>query len=240
MECETCEGRCSQILSKLGRGKLENLRKMMKSIRYRKGETIFQEGAPAFGLYIVCEGVVKLVKYSLDGKEQILKLIGPGEILGEKTMFDRSEYTAFAEALTDTSTKFIDRSTFMAFLKKHPQVSLKIIEKLSLELKRFQAKLLETSYTSSSSRLARVLLELGRKFGCTNGNGKILLVNTELRRSDFAGMVGISTETAIRTLSKFQRRNLISVNGRKIEILDVEALEDLTEPSPIELEENLI
>lgn len=240
MKCENCKGKCSQILAELSKDKLKDLRIMMKPIHYRKGETIFQEGAPAFGFYIVCKGVVKLVKYSLEGKEQILKLIGPGEILGEKTMFDGSEYTAFAEALDDTHTKFIDRPTFMAFLKKHPQVSLKIIEKLSLELKRFQSKLLETSYTSSSSRLARILLELGRKFGRRDGNGRILISNTELRRSDFAGMVGISTETAIRTLSEFQQKDLINVNGPRIEILDEDALEELTEPILIELEENLI
>ncbi len=240
MECDNCEQKCSQILSDLSKDKLENLRRMMKPIDYRKGETLFQEGAAAYGLYMVCKGIVKLVKYSMEGKEQILKLIGPGEILGEKTMLDGSVYTAFAQSLTDTHTKFIDRATFMTFLKSNPQVSLKIMEKLSRELKGFQTKLLEVSYTSSSSRLARLLLELGRKFGHENGDGKTVIDKTGLRRSDFAGMIGISTETAIRTLSEFKKRNLISVNGRKIEILDEKSLEDMTEPSLVELAENLI
>lgn len=240
MECENCEQKCSQILSDLSKDKLKNLRRMMKSLNYRPGETLFQEGTTAFGVYIVCKGIVKLVKYSMDGKEQILKLIGPGEILGEKTMLDGSVYTAFAQSLTDTHTKFIDRAAFMTFLKKNPQVSLKIMEKLSRELKGFQTKLLEVAYTSSSSRLARLLLELGKKFGHENGGGKTVIENTELRRSDFAGMIGISTETAIRALSEFRKRNLISLHGRKIEILNEETLKDMAEPSLVKLKENLI
>ena len=84
-----CCGECSWLFSGLGSETLEAIREMSRSLQYPKGEVVFQEGEPAFGLYIICKGKVKLAKHSLRGKKQILKLLGPGELLGEKTLFDR-------------------------------------------------------------------------------------------------------------------------------------------------------
>ncbi|NIT77170.1 MAG: Crp/Fnr family transcriptional regulator, partial [Thermoplasmata archaeon] len=66
---------------------------------------------------------------------QILKLVGPGEILGEKTMFDQEVYTAYAKTIEPTSLYFIERRAFLDFLRRHPKVALHLIEKLSRELK---------------------------------------------------------------------------------------------------------
>jgi CRP-like cAMP-binding protein len=111
-----CRGECSWIFSDLDEKGLKELRAMARPVSYDKGELIFQEGEPAFGFYVICTGKVKLAKHSPTGKKQILKLLGPGEILGEKTMFDREVYTAYAQTLEPTRMNFYQREPFIAFL----------------------------------------------------------------------------------------------------------------------------
>ena len=78
-----------RIFSDLKDKETAKLQESIRTIRYERGETIFPEGAPAFGFYLIFEGMVKLVKRSMRAKSQILKIVGPGEILGETTLFDK-------------------------------------------------------------------------------------------------------------------------------------------------------
>ena len=233
-----CCGECSWLFSGLGSETLETIRQMSRSLQYPKGEVIFQEGEPAFGLYIICKGKVKLAKHSLRGKKQILKLLGPGEVLGEKTLFDREVYTAYAETLEETTLHFIEREPFIAFLRGHPEVALKFIEKLARELKAFQDKLMEASYEGSLERLARLLLLMGKQYGVQTEKG--LDIGMELSRQELAELSGVATETAIRMLSRLKDRGLIALEGSKIYIVDREGLSKLAEPFLVALKENLL
>lgn len=233
-----CCGECSWIFSNLDAKALAEIRAMSKTFEYERGEIIFQEGEPAFGFYIICQGQVKLAKRSTDGKVQILKLLGQGEILGEKTMFDRETYGAYAKTLSRTRLHFLEREPFIRFLEKHPSVALRLIEKLSRELKAFEDKLVETAYKGSTERLARLLLLISKEYGIEEPNG--LYIGVELSRAELAELAGISTETAIRTLSRFKERGFIAIEGHKIYILDKESLGNLAEPFTITLKENLL
>lgn len=233
-----CCGDCSWIFSELGPEQRDQIRKMCRSLEYQKGEVIFQEGEPAFGIYIICEGKVKLAKHSLKGKKQILKLLGRGEILGEKTLFDREVYTAYAKTLERTRVHLIERAPFIAFLRENPEVTLNFIEKLARELKGFQDKLMETSYEGSLERLARLLLMMGNRYGVETENG--LDIGVELSRQELAELAGISTETAIRMLSRLKQRGLIGIEGTKIYLKQKEELTQLAEPFLVGLKENLL
>jgi len=233
-----CRGECSWLFADLDAKTLAEVRTMSKTVEYEKGEIIFQEGEPAFGFYIICQGQAKLAKRSPDGKVQILKLLGPGEILGEKTMFDRETYGAYAKTLSKAKLHFIEREPFMRFLEKHPSVALKLIEKLSRELKGFEDKLVETAYKGSTERLARLLLLMSKEYGVQEPQG--LYIGVELSRAELAELAGISTETAIRTLSRFKERGFIALEGSKIYILDKESLGNLAQPFAVTLRENLL
>ncbi len=233
-----CSGECSWLFADLSSEALGKIRRMSRRLHYPKGEVIFQEGEPAFGLYIICSGKVKLAKHSIRGKKQILKLLGPGEILGEKTLFDREVYTAYAETLEETTLHFIERAPFIEFLRDHPEVALKLIEKLARELKAFQDKLMEASYEGSLERLARLLLLMGKQYGVQTEKG--LDLGVELSRQELAELAGIATETAIRMLSRLKDRGLIALEGSKIYIVDREGLSELAEPFLITLKENLL
>ena len=229
---------CSWVFSDLD-GRLNiALCSLGKWLTYEKGQVIFQEGEPAFGLYVVCDGKVKLAKHSRHGKQQILKLLGSRELLGEKTMFDRGVYTAYAQALERTRVKYFERERFLEFLKHHPQVELKLIEKLSRELGGFEEKLIEVSYEGAHERIARLLCMMAEKFGSVQGQG--LYIGLELSRQELAEFAGISTETVIRTLSRFKKRGLVELEGHKIYLVNQEALKNLVKYFPVPLKENIL
>ncbi len=216
-----------RIFSDLKPKDLENLKKSVRRISYGRGEIIFQEGAPAFGFYLVFEGMVKLVKRSTRAKSQILKIVGPGEILGETTLFDKGSHNAYAKTLEPVVVGFIERGDFFYFLEHHPKTIFRLYERLSEELKAFQNKLAERSYSSSKERLARLILLLGKS-------------GVELSRAELAEMAGVSSKTAIRTLSELESRGIIAIESRKIKILREDYLQKIMEPFSVELNANLI
>jgi len=215
------------IFSGLKEKDLEKLRESTRKIKYGQGEIIFQEGAPAFGFYLIFEGMVKLVKRSTRAKSQILKIVGPGEILGETTLFDKGSHNAYAKTLEPVVVGFIERGDFFYFLERHPKTIFRLYERLSEELKAFQNKLAERSYSSSKERLARLILYLGKS-------------GVELSRAELAEMAGVSSKTAIRTLSELESRGIIVIESRKIKILREDYLLKIMEPFPVDLHANLI
>jgi CRP-like cAMP-binding protein len=216
-----------RIFSDLKEKEIQKLQETSRRIKYGRGEIIFPEGAPAFGLYLVFEGMVKLVKRSMRAKSQILKIVGPGEIIGETTLFDKGTYNSYAKTLEPVVVGFIERGDFFYFLERHPKTIFRLYQKLSEELKAFQNKLAERSYSSSKERLARLILHLGKS-------------GVELSRAELAEMAGVSSKTAIRTLSELESRGIISIESRRIKILREEYLQKIIEPFSIELDPNLI
>lgn len=216
-----------KIFSDLSQKGMAELERVTKRIKYGPGEIIFQEGAPTFGLYFIHEGRVKLVKRTLGGKKQILKLSGAGEILGETTLFDKGSHIAYAKTLQDSQVGFVERGDFFHFLEKNSAASFRIFEHLSEQLKAFQCRLAERSYNGSKERLARLILKLGES-------------GIELSRTELAEIAGVSSKTAIRTLGELEDRGFITVEDRKIAVLEEESLMNLAEPFPVSLDENLI
>ncbi len=229
-----CAG-CSWIFTGLDREGQQELCKLMRSVEYGEDEAIFHEGTPAFGFFIICSGKAKLIKQGPAGKRHLLKIVGPGELLGEENLFDGGTHTASARTIEPTRARFIKREDFLDFLKRHPMIALQLAEKVARELQSFQAKLIETAYESCRARLARLLLALAEKYGTVEGE-----IQARISRTDLAEMAGISTETAIRTLGEFEERGLISLKRRKIAILDRTRLEEVATPLGAEPIENLL
>ena len=126
-----------RIFSDLKDKELAKLQESVRSISYGRGEIIFQEGAPAFGFYLIFEGMVKLVKRSMRAKSQILKIAGPGEILGETTLFDKGSHNAYAKTIDSVVVGFIERGDFFYFLERHPKTIFRLYAKLDFQWKKF-------------------------------------------------------------------------------------------------------
>lgn len=236
--CPGCGTDCSYIFQGLPEGAWEELGTVMRPVELGVGEPVFHEGMPAFGLYILCRGKVKLAKHTPGGHSQILKLLGPGEILGEKTLFDQETYTCYAKALEPSQLRFIPRDDFLAFVRRYPEVALRLVEKLSRELKVFGDKLVEITSRSAKERVARVLLELAHAFGKEREEG--LDIGVELPRAELAEMAGVSTETAIRILSELRERGVLNLPGHRIVVLKPDVLGGLAHPFRTFLRENLV
>lgn len=231
---------CSWVFAELSSEEFCELTELMRFGKFEKGEVIFQEGTSSSGLYVVCKGRVKVLQQSqVNVKKQLLKLIGPGELLGECTLFDdQGLYTSLAQTISESELSFIEKDSFIRCIKRKPQICIKLIEKLSRELKAFQSKLIETSYQNIEARLSRLILLMADKFGVKKDSG--IDVNLQLSRSELAEMAGVTTETVIRTLSKLREGDLITLDGANVFIKDKKSLQKLTKPLPVILTENIL
>ncbi|MCR4405192.1 MAG: Crp/Fnr family transcriptional regulator [Candidatus Acetothermia bacterium] len=237
--CSECrQESCSWIFSELSPEEFARFTRLVRHVTYDAGEAVFHEGGLQFGVYVVCRGKVKVVEKSPNGKRQILKLLRAGEILGEESLFADGGYIAFARTLEPSTLAFITKDKFLEFIKEHPSVTFKLLDKLARELVAFRSKLVEVAYGSSEERLARLLLAIGEQFGRAEA-GRVEL-GLDLSRTELAELAGVAPETAIRTLARLREARLIQLEGHRIILLDPQGLRQLARPLPIAVRENLL
>ena len=187
---------------------------------YQKGESIFFEGEPANGFYMVGEGKVKIFKMSLGGKEQILHIFGEGEIFGEVPVFHGMPFPASAETLAATRLLFFPRDTFVALVTRNPSIALNMLAVLSMRLRRFTVQIENLSLKEVPARLAGYLLYLLEE------QNREDYVELEISKGQLASLLGTIPETLSRIFAKMSEEGLIEVAGRRINILDRPGLEE--------------
>ena len=185
---------------------------------FKKGGLIFSEGDVANGLFIVASGAVKVFKASMDGKEQILHILGPGEPFGEVPVFSGQSFPANAQATVDASVLFIKRSAFVNLIVKNPSLALNMLAFLSLRLRQFAVQVESLSLKEVPGRLAGYIIYLSEQQKNTR---KIYL---GISKGQLASLLGTIPETLSRIFLKMNQQGLISVKGGEIEILDLEKL----------------
>lgn len=217
-ECQTCTSRVLGVLCDLDSQSLNECNDHKTTNAYKKGQVIFYEGNQAFGLYCLFSGRVKLYKTGVDGKQQIVRIAGPGDLLGYRALFAGEPYPATGEVMEDATICCMDRNAFFPLLSKNPSLALNIIKKLSKELR--QAEDLATSIAQRSvrERMAELLLMLKEAYGKPAKKG--VRIDLQLSREELGDMIGITQETAIRLLSEFKQDGMIEVKDREISILN--------------------
>ncbi|MFO7715383.1 Crp/Fnr family transcriptional regulator [Desulfosarcina sp.] len=190
--------------------------------RYRRGESIFMEGDLADGFYIVADGQVKIFKTSLDGKEQILHIYGPGNLFGEVPVFSGSRFPANAESLSGSHILFLPRNAFVRLIAAHPSLSMNMLAELSMRLRQFTVQIENLSLKEVPSRLASYLIYLARE----QDNQKH--VTLAISKGQLASLLGTIPETLSRIFAKMSAQDLIRVEGKEIYLLDPLGLEDLS------------
>lgn len=186
--------------------------------KFGKGESIFLEGDPGNGFYMVAEGKVKIFKMSFAGKEHILHIFGPGEPFGEVPVFHGKPFPANAEALVNSGLIFFSREQFVALVHAHPTIALNMLAVLSLRLRRFVDQIENLSLKEVPARLAGYLLYLLEEQGSEE------CVELEISKGQLASLLGTIPETLSRIFAKMSEEGLIDVDGKKIRILDRGAL----------------
>jgi len=186
--------------------------------KFRRGESIFFEGEEAAGFYMVGQGRVKVFKMSLDGKEQILHIFGPGEPFGEVPVFHGSPFPANAVSIEPSVMLFFPRQSFIDLINSTPSLALSMLAVLSLRLRRFAAQIESLSLKEVPARLAAHLIYLTEEQQNTD------TVILDIPKGQLASLLGTTPETLSRILTKMSAEGLIRVKGKKIDILQYDTL----------------
>jgi len=201
---------------------LEDVRRIAIGKDFKKGEAIFFEGDEADGFYVVVAGRVKVFKLSLDGKEQIFHILGPGEPFGEVPVFAGEDFPANAEAMVASRLFFFPRKAFTGLISEDPSLALNMLAILSKRLRQFTVQVEHLSFKEVPGRLAVYLLYLSDQKG---GQAHVRLA---ISKGQLASLLGTIPETLSRILAKMSKAGLIRVEGPRIEIVDRQGLELLS------------
>lgn len=181
--------------------------------RYPQGATIFSEGDASDAVYILREGLVKLISLSEKGTETILHILKADEIFGELLLAEEKRpFTAIA--IEDILITIIPRESFLALLSSVPTIGTNFARLLSRRLTKIQKGLAEFSHTWSYHRLAKVLLGLSEQHGEEVPAGT--LIRLRLTHEDLANMIGTTRETVTTQLNKFERMGLLHREDRHL------------------------
>jgi CRP-like cAMP-binding protein len=225
MHIEAVLKRCP-LFSGLEDREIAEIQAISASKRYPKGTVIFSEDEEAKGFFVLISGRVKVFKLSPEGKEQILHIISPGETFAEAALFAGSTYPAFAESLAETRALYFSKEGFLNLIRRNPQISLNMIASLSHWLRKFVSLVEELSLKDVSARLSKYLVDLSAKSGRSSERG--IEFELDINKSQLASQLGTISETLSRALRKLRDRRIIEVEGKKITILQKEALEDIS------------
>ena len=187
-----------------------------------RGRTLFNEGDPGDRLYVVTEGKIKLGRTAADGRENLLAILGPGEMFGELSLFDPGPRTATATAVTDTSVLGLGHDELEPWLTGRPEVAAQLLGALAQRLRRTNEAMADLVFSDVPGRVAKALLDLARRFGVQSEDG--LHVTHDLTQEELAQLVGASRETVNKALADFASRGFLRLEARAVVILDIERL----------------
>ncbi len=211
------------IFSGLSETELDFLAQHTVPRRFSAGETVFAEGEPCAGLYVVESGHVRIFKSSAGGREQVLSVDGPGSSIAELPVFDGGNYPASVTAMDNATLLFVSKQDFQALCLTHPQVALKVLRVVGSRLRRLVGIIEELSFTTVRHRLAAFLLRLARSTGKSTPAG--VDITLPVSNQELASQIGTVRELVSRNLSRLQAEGMLKIDGRVVVIADLKALE---------------
>lgn len=225
-DCLHCEHRHLRVFCNLTPEALEQYDRIGILMNFERGAKLFSEGDPVRNIYVICHGQVKISSVSRSGRALILKIAGPGDLMGLSAALADVPYEVSAEVIESCQVKVIRRQEFLDLLEQHGVASMRAAQSLSSAYMTvfYDAKRLALS-NSAAGRLARVLLDWGRAVAAGRAELKFTMT---LTHEELANMAGISRETVTRLLSQFRRDQWVNVRGSSMTILQPDQLEKLT------------
>ncbi|UOE19185.1 Crp/Fnr family transcriptional regulator [Thermobifida halotolerans] len=198
------------------------LRSSITEVRLGRGQTLFSEGDEGDRLYVMLSGKVKLTRTSADGRENLLAVLGPSEMLGELSLFDPGPRTASAVAVTDAVLAGLGHDDLRPFIMRQPEVAVHLLKALATRLRRTNDVVADLVFTDVPGRVAKALLDLAERFGKEGEDG--LHVHHDLTQEELAQFVGASRETVNKALAEFALRGWLRIEAKAVVLLDIERL----------------
>ena len=215
--------RLAPLFTALDDAQAASLRASMDSVKIAKGGILFREGDEGEHVYVIVDGKLKLGTSSTDGRENLLSILGPGEMFGELSLFDPGPRTSTATAVTDAKLLSLSHEKLIPWLKGNPEVSLHLLARLAQRLRRTNEAVGDLVFSDVPGRVAKALIDLGARFGKQTDEG--LYVHHDLTQEELAQLVGASRETVNKALADFAGRNWLKLDGRAVLITDLDRLE---------------
>lgn len=199
------------------------LRTSMTPVNVHKGQQLFHEGDPGERMFIITEGKIKLGNTAPDGREGLLAILGPSELLGELSLFDPGPRTATATALTDSTLLALHHSALRPWLAGRPEVAEALLRALAQRLRRTNDQMADLVFSDVPGRVAKTLIELGDKFGQEFPDG--IHVTHDMTQEELAQLVGASRETVNKALAEFASRGWVRLESRSVVIIEPDKLQ---------------
>lgn len=220
VHCQFCKHRRQSAFRNLAGETLDQVSRNKTCAAFKKGQVMMHEGTRPQGVYCIHRGKLKFYRLGSEGKEQILRFSGSGELVGYRSILSDEPISASVVAMDDTFACYIPKSSFFEIIEDNPKFSLSLLKKSCHELGEAGKIITSLAQKTVRERLAEVFLILRSTFG-EDVEGYIDL---EITRQEIANMVGTATESAIRLLTELKKKELIATRGKRIKILDRQQL----------------
>ena len=195
----------------------------MGTIKLNKGEVLFHEGDAEDRLYVVITGKIKLGRSGSAGRENLLAILGPGQMFGELSLFDPGPRSSTATAVTACEIRTLEHDELMEWLTGRPEVARGLLGQLAARLRRANDVVADLVFSDVPGRVAKQLLELAKRFGDKRDDG--IHVHHDLTQEELAQLVGASRETVNKALADFAARGWIRLEPRSVTIIDIQRVE---------------
>jgi len=221
--CKNCKLQQSGFFCHLPAAALKDFEAIKSATTYPKGAILFMERQDARGIFLLCEGEVKLSISSSEGKTLIMRVVKAGEILGLMAALAGSPYEVTAETLRPCQVAFVRRDDFLRFVAKHHEASESVVRQMSAQYRGACEQLRTVGLSASAQeKMARLLLNWSAGIEQTKEGTRIKL---PLTHEEIAEFIGTTRETVTRTLSELKVRHLVAIQGSTLTIPNRAALE---------------
>ena len=214
----------SSVFHVLTENEKQLFRDHMEVRKYRKGEYICHTGDTPAGLFCLISGMAKICREGAGGREYIFRMTQPNGLIGYLALFADQIYGASAKAIEDSAAVIIDRETLFDLLRTNSELSIRFHKSLSTELSFSYFRTMTLTRKQIPARLAETLIFLRDTYGLEDDAA----LKVRLSREDIANLSNMSTSNAIRTLSSFAGDKLIGLEGKRIKLLDIAGLEEIS------------
>jgi CRP-like cAMP-binding protein len=221
--CDDCPSRGKGIFCELKSSNLQDVSDHKVENTYKKGQTLFVQGNPPYGIYCISKGNIKVTQVGEDGKEAIVRIASAGDVLGHRSIFTDQYYQATATAIEDSHVCFLDKKYILKLVSEQPTVACNLIGKLGRDLGAAEHRISSFYQKNVRERLAELLLLLKSSHGVQEEGGRWRL-DIKLTREEMASIIGTASETLIRFMSELKQEGFIEQQGKTIYLVDEKGL----------------
>ncbi|MBT4478319.1 MAG: Crp/Fnr family transcriptional regulator [Flavobacteriales bacterium] len=225
-KCHECENKENSIFCNIGNNDSESLSVYKGVNLYKRGHIIFLEGTLPTGLYCIRTGKIKITKIGLDGKQQALRFLKEGDVIGYRSLISDDRYQASAIALEDSEVCFFQKNIIDQTLRDNILVKDEIIKRMANDIKLSERNIVDLAQRSVKQRICTSLLNLIEIYGFKKDQKTI---NMRISRKQISEIVGTTPETTSRLFSELIQEKIISSKRNDLEIINISQLKRSSE-----------